>query len=120
MTGVMLFHVSIQVLIHLHFNKYLYMLQSSLRALHLVVTGLLKSTNDWYVNIGGSKVNAVIFIDLKMAFDTADHDTLLAKMHHCGMNGVEHNCFCSYLNNRKQFCNASGVFSEFQAIEIRV
>ena len=105
---------------HLDKNKYLYLHQTSFRALHSAVTCLLKSTNDWYVNIDNSKVNAAIFIDLKKAFDTVDHDILLAKMHHYGINGIEHDWFRSYLNNRKQFCNVSGVSSEIQAIEIGV
>ena len=67
-----------------------------------------------------SKVKAVIFIDVKKAFDTVDHDILLAKMHHYGINGIEHNWFCSYSNNRKQFCYVNGVSSEIQAIDIGV
>ena len=90
------------------------------RALHSVVACLLKSTHDWYVNIDNSKVNALIFIDLKKAFDTVDHDILLAKMLHDGIKGMEHDWFHSYLNNRKQFCNFNGVSSEIQAIEIGV
>ena len=42
---------------HLDKNKYLHTHQSSFRALHSVVICLLKSTNDWYVNIDNSKVN---------------------------------------------------------------
>ena len=75
---------------HLDKNKQLYTHQSSFRALHPVVTCFLKSTNGWYVNIDNSKVNAVIFIDLKKAFDTVDNDILLAKLRHYGVNGIEH------------------------------
>ena len=39
-----------------------------------------------------------------------DHDILLAKMHHYGINGIEHEWFRSYLNNRKQFCKVNGVY----------
>ena len=46
-------------------NKYLYTFQSGFPTLHSVVTCLLKSTDNWYVNIDNSKVNAVLFIDLK-------------------------------------------------------
>ena len=79
-----------------------------------------KFANDWYVNIDNNKVNAVIFIDLKKAFGTVDHDIPLAKMHHYGINGIEHNWFCSYLNNRKQLCNFNGISSENQATDIGV
>ena len=50
---------------HLDKNKLLYTFQSGFRTLHSIATCLLKSTNDWYVNIDNSKVNAVLFIDLK-------------------------------------------------------
>ena len=84
------------------------------------MTCLLKSTNDWYVNIDNSKVSAVIFIDLKQAFDNVDHGILLAKLHHCGINGIEHDWFRSYLNNRRQFCKVNSEPSKIQSIEIGV
>ena len=90
------------------------------RALHAVMTCLLKSTNDWYVKIDNSKVIAVIFIDLKKAFDTVDHGMIPAKLHRYGINSIEHNWFCSYLNNRKQFCKVNGESSKIQSIEIGV
>ena len=53
-----------------------------------------------------SKVNGVLFIDPKKAlfYDTINHKLLLAKMHHYGINGIECDWFCNYLNYRKQFC----------------
>ena len=101
-------------------NKYLYTFQSGFPTLHSVVTWLLKSTNDWYVNIDNSKVNSVLFIDLKKAFDTVDHGILFAKIHHYGSNGIEHNWFCSYLNDHKQLCKVNGESSKIQSIEIGV
>ena len=41
-------------------------------------------------------------------------------MHHYGINDIEHNWFCSYLNNCKQFCNVNGVSSEILAIELGI
>ena len=105
---------------HLDRNNHLYMHQLSFQALHSVVTYFLKTTHDWYVNIDNSKVNAVIFIDLKKAFDTVDHDILLAKMLYYGIKGIEPDWFRSNLNNRKQFCNVNGVSSEIQTIDIGV
>ena len=46
-------------------NNHLFSNQSGLRALHSVVTCLLNSTDDWYVNMDNGKYTANIFIDLK-------------------------------------------------------
>ena len=51
-------------------------------------SALLKSTNDWYIDIDNSKVSAVLFIDLKKAFDTAEYGILLAKLHHYSNNVI--------------------------------
>ena len=54
--------------------------QSGFRSLHSTVTALLEATDSWAFNIDSSNVNAVVFMDLKKAFDTVDHDVLLAKL----------------------------------------
>jgi len=50
--------------------------QSGFRSLHSTVTALLEVTNDWAYNIDKGSVNAVVFSDLKKAFDTVDHHIL--------------------------------------------
>ena len=105
---------------YLDSNKPLLKDQYGFRNLHSVVSCLLNCANDWYVNIDRGKFTAMIFVDLKKAFDTGDHQVLLNKMRNYGIDGLEHQWFRSYLENRKQFCKVNGVSSDLAEINIGV
>ena len=105
---------------YLNTNNLIYRHQSGFRPLHSVVTCLMKNTNDWYLNIDKGEYTGLIFIDLKKAFDTVDHNILLQKLAKYGVNGLEHDWFASYLNNRKQFCKVNGVSSNVSDINCGV
>ena len=66
------------------------------------------------------KLVGLIFIDLKKAFDTVDHDILCKKLAHYGVQHRELSWFKSYLTNRKQFCRVNIVDSDFGYIEFGV
>ena len=97
-------------------NKLLFSQQSSFRLLHSVLTCLLKCTNDWYLNLENSEYTAVTFIDLKKAFDTVNHDILIQKLEHYGVQNKEIRWFRSYLTNRKQCCKVNGQLSDLESI----
>ena len=59
----------------------------------------------------------MVFINLKTAFDTVDHQILLAKLKKYGIYGLEHTWFKSYLQNRHQFCKVNGTSSSLQKVE---
>ena len=69
---------------------------------------MLEATNSWSVNIDNGLLNGVVFIDLKKAFDTIDHEIILRKMSYFG---ADLKWFQSYLGNRSQMCNVNGNLS---------
>jgi len=90
--------------------------QSGFRCLHSTVTALLEATDNWAYNIDSGNVNAVVFLDLKKAFDTVDHDILLSKLNVYGFRGAANNWFKSYLNCRNQKCFVNGCISENRSL----
>ena len=49
-----------------------------------------------------------VFVDLQKAFDTVDHQILLAKLNHYGIRGVSNDWFKSYLFNQYQYVSING------------
>ena len=94
--------------------------QSGFLRLHSTLTCLLKNTDDWYNGLDLGRLVGLVFIDLKKAFDTVDHDILCEKLQIYGVQQRELFWFRSYLSNRKQFCRVNGVALDIQDVEVGV
>ena len=94
--------------------------QSAYLSLHSTVTHLLKNTDNLYIGLDLGKLVGLVSIDLKMAFDTVDHDIFCQKLVHYGAQQRELAWFRSYLYNRKQFCCVNGVNSKIEDIDVGV
>ena len=101
-------------------NKLIFSDQSGFRSLHSTLTSLLRCTNDWYLNIDKGLYTAAVYIDLKKAFDTVDHEILLSKLKYYGVKGKEFRWFHSYLADRSQSCRVNGQISSTEPINCGV
>ena len=61
-----------------------------------------------------------VFIDLKKAFDTDDHQILVNKLHHFDIRGKCNEWLESFLTSRKQFVSINGLNSEPMEIKCGV
>ena len=76
--------------------------QSGFRHLHSTLTAMLDATDQWYMNMDNGQINAILFVDLKKAFDTIDHEILLGKLTRDGFSSQTVELFRNYLSGRTQ------------------
>jgi len=82
-----------QLYAYLEMHNIICIYKSGFRAIHSTVTALLEATDTWAYNIDSGKINAVVFLDLKKAFDTFDHEILLSNLRNYGISGNAHQWF---------------------------
>ena len=85
--------------------------QSGFRHLHSTLTAMLDATDQWYTNMDNGLINAILFVDLKKAFDTIDHEILLGKLNRYGFSNQTVELFRNYLSGRTQITVIKNVSS---------
>jgi len=73
-----------------------------------------------YKSLNEKKFVITLFMDLKKAYDTVNHDILLKKLEAYGIRGEILKWFESYLSDRKQRVKIGEVYSEWKSITIGV
>ena len=69
----------------LRVNNILASNQAAFRKLNSTTTSLISSTDHWHENMDNNKMNLTTFLDLRKAFDTVDHNTLINKLNSYGI-----------------------------------
>ena len=69
---------------------------------------------------GNGQYACEICVDFKKAFGMVNHNTLLDKLAHYGVRGIENNWFKTYLTNKKQHVTVSGEISDNALIKFGV
>ena len=88
---------------HLQDNNILYPKQFGFQKFHSTDYAIVQLTDQILDAFEENKFTLGIFIDLSKAFDTVNHDILLAKLKLYGVQNCNLNWFKSYLSQRKQY-----------------
>ena len=86
----------------------IYDLQFGFRWQYSTSHALINITENIRKALDDGNIGCGVFVDLQKAFDTLDHQILLAKLNHYGIRGVSNDWFKSYLSNRYQYVSING------------
>ena len=78
---------------------------------------LIDTLND---NLNKGNISLGVFIDLKKAFDTVDHQILLGKLTNCGIQGRVIAWIKNYLENRSQYVQIESSRSTLETVTVGV
>ena len=99
----------------------IYDLQFGFRQQHSTSYALINITENIRKTLDDGNVGCGVFVDLQKAFDTVDHQILLAKLnHYCGICRVSNDWFKSYLSSRNQYLSINGYESSLAVINCGV
>ena len=63
----------------------------------------MELTDRIYKHLNNNQIPFAVFLDLSKAFDTLDHNILLAKLSYYGIRGSANKLLQSYISNRRLY-----------------
>ena len=101
-------------------NNAIYNLQFIFRQQYSTSHALINITENIRKALDDGNIGCGVFIDLQKAFDTVDHQILLAKLNHYRICGVSNNWFKSFLSYCTQYVSINGYESGLVALNCGV
>ena len=90
-----------QVYSYLNDNSLLSKYQAGFHPKNSIMAALIQMCDEWYVNMDKGKLNGVVFLDIRKAFDSINHNILLEKLEtQFGISNNELKWFKSYLTSK--------------------
>ena len=108
--------ITVRLMSYINKNDILYKGQYGFRQKLSTSLAIIDLIEEITSQIDKRNVTIGVFIDLKKAFDTIDHEILLNKLEIYGLRGVALNWLKSYLSDTKQFVN----FNNSDSVELTV
>ena len=97
-------------------NNIIYTLQFGFRQQYSTSHALINITENIRKALDDRNIACGVFVGLQKAFDTVDHQILLAKLNHYGIRGVSNDWFKFYPSNRNQYVSINGLDSGLTTI----
>ncbi|KAM3962094.1 uncharacterized protein ACR2FA_003780 [Aphomia sociella] len=116
----------LEAVVHHQLSKFIFQnnlitpFQSGFRLGHSTTTALLKITDDVREGMENTKLTVLVLVDFSNAFNTVNHDILLALLSHLGVSTSVTNWFKTYLRGRQQAVRVNGSISDWCDLEAGV
>ena len=109
-------HVSSLILEELHLRDHPAFHQWGFRTGHSTGSALTTIINDWLRSMDLGKPVCSVFFDVRKAFDSVPHATLVSKLQSRGLNDFLLRWICDYLRGREQRVVLNGVSSRPRSV----
>ena len=113
-------HIHKHLVHHMESHDLFYQYQSGFRKFHSCSTALVYLCNTWLSAINESKIVGAVFLDLRKAFETVDHNLLISKLNYYTRNSQTVKLLASFITNRTQRVYVNGKYSPDGALNLGV
>ena len=93
-------------------TNYLTNMQHGFRESHSTTSATARFLDDIMLDLDKGNPTMAVFLDIKKAFDTINHEILINKLQHAGLGENTLRLLTNYLNNRNQAVLYNGKYSE--------